>query len=154
FFFRVLFRCLLDWRVNGVEHVPSQGPAIVVANHPCAIDPFLVMVAVKRRGYTWGHARNFSPAWRAWYLRRLGSRPVSAGGDNGDIMLWSEELLLRGDILVIAPEGDVTVPPPLGPFKGGFLKIALKLGLPVVPVAIVGSDRVLSEPRRPTTLSH
>lgn len=37
---------------------------------------------------------------------------------------------------------------------GGFLKVALKLGVPVVPVAIVGSEKILAEPRRPTLLRH
>ncbi len=153
-FFRILFRCVLDFRVSGEEHVPARGPAIIVANHPCAIDGFLVIAAVRRRVYGWMRATNFAPAWRAWYLRALGNRPVFAGEDNSDTMAWTENLLRRGDVLLLAPEGDVTIPPPVGPFKGGFLKIALKLGVPVVPVAIVGSERILSEPRRPTLLRH
>lgn len=153
-FFRIVFRCVLDFRVSGVEHVPARGPAIIIANHPCAIDGFLVIAAVRRRVYGWMRAPNFAPAWRAWYLRALGNRPVFAGEDNSDTMAWTEDLLLRGDVLLLAPEGDVTIPPPVGPFKGGFLKVALKLGAPVVPLAIVGSERVLAEPRRPTLLRH
>ncbi|HEY7215184.1 MAG TPA: lysophospholipid acyltransferase family protein [Thermoanaerobaculia bacterium] len=153
-FFRLVFRCVLDFRVSGTEHVPARGPAILVANHPCAIDGFLVIAAVRRRVYGWMRAPNFAPAWRAWYLRALGNRPVGAGEDNRDTMAWSEDLLRRGGVLLLGPEGDVTIPPPVGPFKGGFLKIALKLGAPVVPVAIVGSEKILSEPRRPTLLRH
>jgi 1-acyl-sn-glycerol-3-phosphate acyltransferase len=57
-------------------------------------------------------------------------------------------------LFLTAPEGDVSFNGTVGPFRGGFLSLALNVDAPVVPLAIFGSDKALIEPRRPNRLRH
>jgi 1-acyl-sn-glycerol-3-phosphate acyltransferase len=87
-------------------------------------------------------------------LRAAGALPVRSGADNSDSIRRAERALRAGHLFTILPEGDVNPGPSLWPFKASFLKLALAVDVPVIPIAIVGSQAVLVEPRRPRTLWH
>jgi 1-acyl-sn-glycerol-3-phosphate acyltransferase len=140
----------MDLRVSGRDHVPRHGAAVVIANHRCALDGFLLMRIISRPMYGLTHGTNFSNPLAAWYLRQIGHLPITAGRDNRPSIDCAVDCLRAGDLVLLGPEGDVNPALPLLPFKGGFLKQGLRSGAPVLPIAIVGSENVLAEPVRPT----
>jgi len=148
------FAAVLKLHVRGLEHIPERGAAILVANHPCALDGYILVSIVKRRFYCFYRAENFRNPIIGWYLRAAGALPVRSGADNADSFGRAERALRAGHLFTILPEGDVNPGPGVWPFKAGFLRLALAVNVPVVPIAIVGSQAALSEPRRPRTLRH
>jgi 1-acyl-sn-glycerol-3-phosphate acyltransferase len=149
---RLIARLYL-WRVSftidGLHNVPRQGGAIVAANHPCALDYF-VMVHTLERGFCCMQRReNFSHPLVAWWLRKVCAMPVAAGEDNRAALELMEHWIGEGMLHVQGPEGDVSGDE-TGPFTPGFVRIAQRLNVPIVPLAIIGSGDCLAERRRPT----
>lgn len=143
-----LFRFMFEqyWRVDvsGVEHVPVDGAALVVANHSGAVpaDAFMMATAleiVARRPLRVLYDKfvDALPLIGPLY-RRLGA--VSASLPN------AEALLQRGELVGLFPEGIAGVEKRcteryrLRPFKTGTARLSLRTGSPVVPVAIVGAE--------------
>lgn len=146
---RLLYRDWFRTEVSGVEHVPVDGPALVVGNHSgtVALDALILSAAL--------HDKH--PAHR--YLRLLGAdlvfrMPVvseiarKTGGTvacNPD----AERLLGGGDLVGVFPEGFKGIGKlyadryKLQRFgRGGFVSAALRTGTPIVPVAIVGGEEI------------
>lgn len=145
-----LFRFMFEryWRteVSGMEHVPTDGPALVVANHSGAVpaDAFMLATALELR-----HPRQRClrvlfdkfvddlPLIGDLY-RRLGA--VSASLAN------AERLLHRGELVGLFPEGIAGVEKlcteryRLQPFRSGTARLSIRTGSPVVPVAIIGAE--------------
>ena len=129
--------------VQGLERIPAHGPAILVPNHPCAIDGFMMVGLIRRRIHSYTHARNARNPMAAWYERRLGSHAVAPGADNRSATRHAEASLRAGLLFGTFPEGDVTPGSMPGPFRPGFMKLALTTGAPVVPIAISGTERAM-----------
>jgi 1-acyl-sn-glycerol-3-phosphate acyltransferase len=77
-----------------------------------------------------------------WLLSALGGFPVDRGTGDQDMIATAKELLARGEVVLIFPEGTRTRPGPLGPAKRGVGRLALETGAPVIPVAIIGTEAV------------
>jgi 1-acyl-sn-glycerol-3-phosphate acyltransferase len=151
---KIYLRAFLRLHVSGLHNVPAKGAAILAGNHPSALDSLLVMACLKRRYYCMQRADNFRNPVMGWYLRRLGALPAERGLDNSASLRQIEEWISKGYLFLTAPEGDVSVNGTVGPFRGKFLSLSLKLGAPVIPLSIFGSDKALVEPRRPNRLRH
>ncbi len=141
------FRLVLDFRVLSRENIPRSGPALVVTNHPSAIDGHLMMATFPRRVYFLVATASFAHPVAAWYLRHVGGLPIQVG-DNSFTMRRLETLFAAGQLVMILPEGGVNQGPTLRPFRPGFFRIAGRFGVPVVPVAIHGAaDAMVARPR-------
>jgi 1-acyl-sn-glycerol-3-phosphate acyltransferase len=137
-------------KVEGMEHVPKRGAAILVANHVCALDGWLLLCAIRRKLYFFTRAEHFANPIAAWYGRAMGALPAYSGVDSGASLAAAEAVLRADQLFASFPEGNVNPEPSIPrPFKSGFLLLAQKLGVPVVPVAIIGSQRALRDPVRP-----
>jgi 1-acyl-sn-glycerol-3-phosphate acyltransferase len=144
-FYRTWFRT----EVSGVDHLPKEGPALVVANHSgtLAVDAVMLSVAVHEE----------TPASR--FLRLLGADLVfrlpvlselarKSGGTlacNPD----AERLLAAGELVGVFPEGFKGIGKPFAERyklqrfgRGGFVSAALRTGTPIVPAAIVGAEEI------------
>ncbi len=124
-------------RVEGREHLPAEGPVLVVANHVAFIDPLLVAVAVfPRRSWSIGKeelAR--TRVARAW-LMRSGMIPVRRASADVWAMRTARGLLGGGECLVVFPEGQVTRTGFLRPGFPGAGFLALTPGVTVVPAVV------------------
>ena len=78
----------------------------------------------------------------AWFLSALGAFPVNRGQGDQDFLETAKAILARGDSVLMFAEGTRTRPGALGRPKRGVGRLALETGVPVVPVAIIGTERV------------
>jgi 1-acyl-sn-glycerol-3-phosphate acyltransferase len=137
-FFLVYFRLS---RI-GREHLPSSGPLLLASNHRSFLDPFVIGTLMRRPVYYMAKRELFEKRWQAWILNALGAFPVDRGAGDSDAMATARAILERGDCVVVFPEGTRVRPGPLGKPRRGVGRLALETGVPVVPIAVIGSDAV------------
>ena len=128
----------------GREHIPAEGPVIIAANHRSFLDPFVIatMAPWRRPMYYMAKKEIFQNRWMAWILTALGAFPVDRGAGDLETITTAKELLARGEIVLMFPEGTRTRPGSLGKPKRGVGRLALETGAPVVPVAVIGTEAV------------
>ncbi|MEA2146967.1 MAG: glycerol-3-phosphate dehydrogenase, partial [Solirubrobacteraceae bacterium] len=137
-FFLIYFR--MD-RI-GREHLPQDGPVIIAANHRSFLDPFVIATMARRPLYYVAKKELFSRRWQAWLLNALGAFPVDRGNADQSMVETARAILARGDSVLIFPEGTRTRPGSLGKPKRGVGRLALETGVPVVPVAVIGTEDI------------
>jgi glycerol-3-phosphate dehydrogenase (NAD(P)+) len=137
-FFHIYFR----FSRIGREHIPTDGPVIIAANHRSFLDPFVIGTMVRRPMYYVAKKEIFTHPCRAWILSALGAFPVDRGASDTDMVETAKKILARGDVVLIFPEGTRIRPGSLGHPKRGVGRLALETGAPVVPVAVIGCEGV------------
>jgi 1-acyl-sn-glycerol-3-phosphate acyltransferase len=140
------------WRpeVTGAEHVPESGGAILASNHLSILDSVFLPFMLKRPVTFTAKSEYFTsrhPAMRLMgrYLRSTGQIPVDRDGARAaQATLEAALALLRqGQLFGIYPEGTRSPDGRLYRARPGVGWLALNSGLPVIPVAMFGTDRVL-----------
>ncbi len=126
----------------GREHIPQEGPVIFAANHRSFLDPFVIATMVRRPIYYVAKKELFRNRVQAWFLNALGAFPVDRGHADQDMVETAKAILARGDCVLIFPEGTRVRPGPLGKAKRGVGRLALETGVPVVPIAVIGTTEV------------
>jgi len=130
-------------RIEGREHEPAQGPFIVAANHVSALDPPLVGTSLHHRGSYMGKQELFTVPILGPLLRSIGVFPVRRGEADHRAIRTALEVLASGGVLVMFPEGTRSADGRLQKPEPGAALIALRTGVTVLPVAVVGSYRIL-----------
>ncbi len=138
-------------RVTGREHIPSSGPAILVANHISSGDTFLLPAMIRRRMVFPAKAELFTgkgPTTRfvAWFLQAVGQLPMDRSGGRASASSMDGVLgaLRRGQLLGIFPEGTRSPDGRLYKGKTGVARLVLQAGAPVLPVGFVNTNWVRS----------
>ncbi|HEX3910735.1 MAG TPA: lysophospholipid acyltransferase family protein [Solirubrobacteraceae bacterium] len=126
----------------GREHLPKQGPLLLASNHRSFMDPFVIGMLVRRPVYYMAKRELFEKRWQAWILNRLGAFPVDRGHGDSAAMDTARAILQRGDCVVLFPEGTRVRRGPLGSPRRGVGRLALETGVPVAPVAVIGTEQV------------
>jgi 1-acyl-sn-glycerol-3-phosphate acyltransferase len=139
-----VFRFAWRIRVEGREHLPTEGPAILCPNHTSVIDSFLLPAVLPRRITFVGKAE-YLDSWKTRHLfPALGMIPIDRrGGDAAQRALdVAAEVLLRGELFGIYPEGTRSRDGILRRGRTGAARLALRTGAPLVPVGIVGTREI------------
>lgn len=140
---RVILKIGFKARVEGESNVPSEGPVILVANHLSMLDPIVLGCAIPRPVRFMAKHELFSNRLFAWVLTSLGAFPVRRGQADREAFHKALEVLLKGQVLGIFPEGTRSLTGRLqAPYSGAVI-LAEKTGAPIVPVGIVGTDKIL-----------
>jgi 1-acyl-sn-glycerol-3-phosphate acyltransferase len=126
----------------GREHIPQEGPVILAANHRSFLDPFVLATMVRRPIYFVAKRELFENRLQGWFLNALGAFPVDRGNADQDTIDTAKAILARGDCVVIFPEGTRVRPGPPGKAKRGVGRLALESGVPVVPLAVIGTTDI------------
>ncbi|MEU5591443.1 lysophospholipid acyltransferase family protein [Streptomyces sp. NPDC020298] len=141
-----LLRLVFRPRIEGLEHVPSSGAAIVAGNHLSFADHFLMPAILKRRITFLAKAEYFTgPGLKgrltAFFFRSAGQIPVDRSGKDAGQAAIREGLgvLRKGELLGIYPEGTRSHDGRLYKGKVGVAVMALKAGVPVIPCAMIGT---------------
>ena len=139
--------------LKGRHNVPQQGAFIVAANHLSWTDIPIIPMHFQRKVIYMAKEEYFTSKL-AWLVRFLGSFPVKRGEGDRQALRTGEEQLKKGNILVIFPEGTRSRSRTLAKAHAGMGMIALRTGVPVVPVAIWGSENALKKFRSLVTISY
>ena len=136
---RFLLLLLTDCHVSGVEHVPREGPLIVVSSHQSNVDPPLVGTLVRRRLRFVAKEELFHVPVFGLFVRWYDAIPLRRGGSDRRALRQVLDTLANGGAIGMFPEGHRSRNCQLQPGQPGTALIALRSRAPIVPVAIVGS---------------
>lgn len=136
-------------QAEGSEHVPSEGPVVLVSNHMTNFDVFPMQLSIKRPIFFMAKAELHRNPVMDYFLRKGGAFPVYRGQQDEWAKRQAERVLEAGQVLGLFPEGTRSKGRGLQPAKTGAARFAIKYQCPIVPMAIDGSQRVLKTfPRR------
>ncbi|WP_217913009.1 lysophospholipid acyltransferase family protein [Miltoncostaea marina] len=133
-------------RVRTVGHgnIPSDGPVLIVSNHISQVDPLVLGIAARpRRTHYMAKAELFRIPLVRRLIHGMGAFPVERGGADRRALRLAREILRRGDMLLMFPEGTRYTDGRLRPGMPGAGSLGLEPGVTVLPAAIWGSHRFL-----------
>lgn len=135
--------------VEGLEHIPETGPAIIASNHLSFSDSIFMPLVVPRRVTFLAKSEYFTGKGikgraTATFFRALGQVPVDrSGGKAGEeALLTGLSILAEGELLAIYPEGTRSPDGRLYRGRTGIARLALESGVPVIPVAMINTDKI------------
>ena len=146
---RPLYRKWFRVEVRGIENIPNEGGALVVANHSgtIAMDSLMTQVAVHDEHPAHRHLRMLGAdlVFQTPVIGQVARRSGSTLAANPD----AERLLSRGELAGVWPEGFKGVGKPFSERyklqrfgRGGFVSAALRTGVPIIPCSIVGAEEI------------
>lgn len=149
FTLRPLFRLFFRPVVTGAQHIPPSGGALLASNHLSMCDSLFLPVMTRRRvsflakkEYFTG--RGLKGRAKAAFVRGTGLIPLDR--DNADAaaaaLAAGARAVRNGMLLGVYPEGTRSPDGRLYRGKTGLARMAMRTGVPVVPVAMIGTDRV------------
>lgn len=131
---------LIVFRVKkiGKENVPKEGAYIMCANHQSNWDPPILVANTKRKMYVMAKQELFKNGFIKWIAKKCMVFPVKRGKMDLESMKFSLKVLKDGHILMLFPEGTRNGLEKNGKAQNGAAFMALRTGLPVIPVGIQG----------------
>ncbi|MDX1873490.1 lysophospholipid acyltransferase family protein [Mycolicibacterium sp. 120266] len=144
-----LLRLLGRPKVEGLEYVPDSGPVILASNHLAVADSFYLPLVVRRRITFLAKAEYFTGTGikgklTKFFYSSTGQVPIDrTDADSAQAALQTaQRILSQGKLLGMYPEGTRSPDGRLYKGKTGLARIALESGIPVIPVAMIGTDVV------------
>lgn len=130
-------------KVEGIEeHVPDEGPALLVCNHVSYVDALVLGGAVPRPVRFVMYYKIHQLPVLGWIFRTAKTIPIAGAKENPDLLRKAmeevEQALKDGEIVGIFPEGGLTRDGEMAAFRPGVERILAKTPVPVVPIAITG----------------
>ena len=140
----IVVRLLFRVTVSGLENIPEP-PFIIAANHQAWYDPAFILPFFAERPLIYTMAKRetvFNRAWKRRLLPLIGVFPISPDkGRLDDVGLRTVyQVLDRGGVMLMFPEGRYSRGRALRPLKTGIGYFALQAGVPICPVAVRGTD--------------
>ena len=131
--------------VHGVEHVQRGRPYVYMANHASLIDTAALFAYLPYQFRIMAKKSLFNVPFMGWHLRTAGHFPIDHGNPRKIATSLRRVIdgVKGGRSLAVFPEGKRTDDGQLQPFETGAFKIALKAGVPIVPVTIRGTFALL-----------
>ncbi len=156
--FRFLFEHFSHLDIQGLENVPAEGAAILAANHVGRLDSALAFCVLERQDATSLVADKYKkhPFFR-WIVEASGAIWINREDADLQAMRAAREVLKKGGLLGIAPEGTRSPNAKMQQAKSGVAYLADKAGVPVIPMAIYGTENAFQQLfhfKRPTLHIH
>jgi 1-acyl-sn-glycerol-3-phosphate acyltransferase len=128
-------------RVEGAEHVPTSGAAILASNHLSFCDSIFLPLVLGRRVTFVAKAEYFDDPKTAWFFRAVGQIPIRRGGGTASqrALEAAGEVLADGGLFGIYPEGTRSPDGRLHKGHTGVARLAVQTAAPVLPVAMIGT---------------
>ncbi|MFJ9351501.1 lysophospholipid acyltransferase family protein [Streptomyces sp. NPDC101237] len=144
-----IMRLMFRLRVEGVEHIPGDGPVILAGNHLTFIDSMILPLVSRRQVFFIGKdeyvtGKGFKGRLMAWFFTGVGMIPVDRDGASGGVaaLMTGKRILDEGRIFGIYPEGTRSPDGRLYRGRTGIARLTLMTGAPVVPFAMIGTDKL------------
>jgi 1-acyl-sn-glycerol-3-phosphate acyltransferase len=146
---RVLFKAVMELRVEGLHNFPLDGPVVLAANHNTNFDVLAMQFSLPRPIFFMGKASLFKVPLLEIAYRELGAFPVNRNDKDEWAIRHASKVLAHGQTLGMFPEGRRSKGKGLGVAKTGTARLALNENCPIVPVAVIGTDKFFQRfPRR------
>ncbi len=133
-------RALYRLEIRGLEHVPVDGPLVVVGNHESILDPFIVSAAISRPIRYLAKSELWSVPLLPWWLASVEAIPVERGKSDVAAIASAIAALEAGEVVGLFPEGGVMRE---GPWLRGAARMALATGTPILPVRLLETRKAL-----------
>ena len=136
-----------NWRFEGREHIPGEGPLLVACNHISYLDPlahgYMLVKSGRRPRFLAKNELYGNPIMRT-LLHRTRQIPVERGSGSHAPVEAAAQALKDGDSVLVYPEGTVTTNADFTPMRGktGIARLTLTSEVPVLPIAVWGSQHV------------
>lgn len=129
-------------KVEGFENIPKEGAVIVASNHVSYLDPAVLIASLNRKIYFITKKEIFKNTFVNFILKKMNA--FSVNRENVDILAFKKAInILREEkVLGIFPEGKRSLNGELQELKLGAIKIAMKTGVPILPVGIIGTHKI------------
>jgi 1-acyl-sn-glycerol-3-phosphate acyltransferase len=146
YFGRILIHILLFpvafLRTEGRENIPGPGPYLIVCNHLHIADPPIVGTCIKQRSVFIAKSELWDNAWSRFWVKNYGAFPIRRGGVDREAIRNAENWVKRGVSIVMFPEGTRSRYGQMQTALPGSVLLATRLGIPILPVGITGSDKL------------
>ncbi|ORM33653.1 lysophospholipid acyltransferase family protein [Williamsia sp. 1135] len=136
-------------KVEGLENIPAKGPAILASNHLAVVDSFYLPLMVPRRMYFLAKSEYFTGtgakgAFQRWFFNASSQIPIDRTGADAaaGALVSARRKLDVGDLMAMYPEGTRSPDGRLYKGKTGLARIAMECGVPVIPVAMIGTSEL------------
>ena len=139
---RICFTTFARWEVDGREAVPPRGGLIVVSNHLSNADSPMLVASIPRRLHFMAKRGLFANPLGWAFLTSVGVHPLDRNEAGIDALRWNLELLRRDCPVVLFPEGTRSRGGGMNRGKPGVAYIAAKSRASILPVGIVGTERI------------
>ena len=138
----VLVNTLYRVRVDGLENIPEEGPALLVCNHVSFMDPLLLMANLRRPARFVMYYKIFNIPVLRFVFRTAKAIPIAGQKEDPLVLQHAYEevdaALADGELVCIFPEGGLTRDGDIAPFRPGVARILEHRPVPVVPLALRG----------------
>ncbi|MEO9079886.1 MAG: MFS transporter [Rhodanobacter sp.] len=138
----VMVNTLYRVRVDGMQHLPEEGPALLVCNHVSFMDPLLLMAHLRRPARFVMYYKIFNTPLLSFVFRTAKAIPIAGYKEDPHVLQQAYDLidaaLEDGELVCIFPEGGLTVDGEIAPFRAGLEKILARRPVPVLPMALCG----------------
>ena len=137
-----LFLVLYRVKVEGREHIPKEGPAVLAANHQSFCDSFFLPLVVRRRVTYLAKAEYFDSKKTAWFFRAAGQIPIRRTGGSASeraLVTARTDVLGKGRLLGAYPEGTRSLDQYVHKGRTGVTRLSRECGVPIIPVGIIGT---------------
>ena len=131
----------------GAHNMPKEGPCIACLNHISMFDPIAASIAMERPIRFIGKQELFKIPVVGWYLKSINVIPIKRGSGDIGAVKASLKALKDGEVLGTFPTGTREKKNPNAQVKPGVVLIALKAGVPVIPIHIQANYRIFSKVR-------
>lgn len=138
-----IFRTLWRMGVEGRKHVPKKGPAILASNHLSFLDHFILGSAIRRQIFYISKIQHFERPIRRRLFSAWGVIPLKRGAGDKEAFDKSAEVLQKGNLFAIYPEGTRSLDGKLHKGHTGVARLHLLTGAPIIPVAMIGTFEAL-----------
>jgi len=138
-----LTRAITRVHIDGRENLPKVGAYVIAPVHRSYVDTPIIACITRRRVRFMGKEEVWKYRPLGWLVSVLGAFPVSRGTADREALKRCITVLENGEPLVLFPEGERKDGPRIQPLYAGAVYIAARAGVPIVPIGIGGSSRVM-----------
>jgi len=139
----IIFKLFFCLKIKGKNKVPKKGGALIVANHRSYLDPIVLALLIPRKMNFMAKEELFHNQAFGYLITKLGAFPLKREKMDKRAYLKALEVLKEGKILVLFPEGTRSRSGKLGKLKEGPVRIALSSNVPLIPVVLKGTEKIL-----------
>lgn len=139
---RLVLHTFTRWEIVHPERLPAEGGVVVVANHLHLLDPPMVAAAARRRLRPMAKRELFEIPLVGWIFPAYGAFPVRRFAADVGVLRTARNALRAGEAVLVFPEGTRGRDARMQPALPGAAMVVLMTGVPVVPVAVTGTEAI------------